>query len=142
MSYELLADTIDKNKIEIGKRVATRIKEEQIEPYSNFPELKLSGMFAAAIAKVIDYLRTGDLEVWKAYTHQISQTRFEEGFDPNALTKTFLIIISDMKEVVNKELDGQITDRTKTSFYRRIEGIQTSGYVAISTTAINTKKLR
>jgi hypothetical protein len=122
MPYEILANLVEINALEIAQKAAQQVLAQKLSLYSQLSEATLASSFLTSIKMIESYLRTDDASEWRAYIYSVSLKWRSQGYSATEINAAGMGIITQIQAMVERELaDSDDLSR----YIRRIQGLAT-----------------
>ena len=134
MSYHTLADMVELHKEKIALEVAKKAIARNLPSYVNKSAQELALNFRPTIEMLARYVRHADPTEYRDYMIKLTRTRLSQGYTSQDFYIMGEILTEAIKEVVENYLGED--EKTKTSWFRRLNGIQTLAQTTVVATRL------
>ncbi len=138
MSYEILADLIEKHKRELAEK-ATKQAIILNVIVSTQIEIDTQG-FEASFEEIALYVRRNNIKEWYAFVERITKGQVERGVPDEGGLGIADYMIECINEMIVRELAGEHNKTQREKFLQRLQAMHSMGRITIIVTQIKTRE--
>lgn len=125
-----LAEVIESHKIEIATQITRQIYSQNLAYFAEIEEVKLVKLMASVITRVVNYFKTGELQMWNSFIDE--QTKFlnENGLPSRDFVKLCDVVVNEINFLVRQAYPGEEYTPLKEKLAARLQGLYTIGILS------------